>query len=117
MILKFDLEKAYDRLEWSFVMSTLICLGIPEELREIIHLCISSGSMRINWNENVSDSFNSSRGLGQGDPISSYLFILCLERLGHRIKDVVLIWNWTPFSFGGGDCPKLSLCALLMILF
>lgn len=61
MILKFDLEKAYDRLEWSFVMSTLICLGIPEELREIIHLCISSGSMRINWNENVSDSFNSSR--------------------------------------------------------
>lgn len=32
MMLKLDLEKAYDRLEWGFVMETLEKLGIPRGL-------------------------------------------------------------------------------------
>lgn len=42
MVLKLDLEKAYDRMEWAFVKDTLEVAGIP------IHSCISSSSMAIN---------------------------------------------------------------------
>lgn len=108
MILKLDLENAYDGLEWSFVMDTRQCLGIPSDVQSLIYHCISSASMRVNWNGTVTDSFSFSRGIRQGDPISPYLFVICLERLGHKIKNVVQGGEWIPFSFGRGDSPKLS---------
>lgn len=108
MILKLDLEKAYDQLEWNFVLDSLNCLGIPQNLQNLIFHCISSTSMRINWNGSSSSPFSCSRGLRQGDPISPYLFVLCLERLGHSIQDAVNAGSWIPFSFGRGHCPKLS---------
>lgn len=108
MAVKLDLEKAYDRLEWNFVMETLLILGIPENLRNLIFHCISSASLSINWNGCSSSSIVSSRGLRQGDPIFPYLFVLCLERLGHRITDAVEARDWIPFKFGRGIGPKLS---------
>lgn len=99
---KLDLEKAYDRLEWSFLMDTLSVLGLHEGLKRLIFHCISSDSLSIIWNGTPSPALNSSRGLRQGDPISPYLFVLCLERLGHKIKDVVSNRDWVPFTFGRG---------------
>ncbi|GAU38761.1 hypothetical protein TSUD_64920 [Trifolium subterraneum] len=89
-------------------MDTLVHLGIPQELQNLIFHCISSASMNINWNGNMAESSNPGRGLRQGDPLSPYLFVLCIERLGHMIKDAVTTGEWAPYSFGRGDCPKLS---------
>lgn len=61
IVLKLDLEKAYDRLEWSFVMHSLNCLCIPQELQDLIFHCIFSASLKINWNGSQSESFSSSR--------------------------------------------------------
>lgn len=108
MIIKLDLEKAYDIMEWDFIMDCFLCLGIPLELRNLLFHCISSISMQVNLNALATKRFNSSRGLRQGDPISPYLFVLGLERVGHKIKDEVAAGNWQPFSFGRGDSPKLS---------
>lgn len=107
MILKLDLEKAYDRLEWNFFLDSLNCLDIPQDLKSLIFHCIYSASMSINWNGARSEAFNMSRGLRQGDPISPYLFVLCLERLGHRIKDAINFGDWLPYNFGVGDSPKI----------
>jgi hypothetical protein len=41
--------------------------------------------------------------LRQGDPISPYPFVLALERLGHRIQDLVNNGNWSPLKFGSGS--------------
>lgn len=100
MIVKLDLEKAYDRLEWTFIMDTLDCLGLPGDVKQLILYCLSSASLSINWNGSPTNPFRSSRGVRQGDPISPYLFVLCLERLGHKIKDVVAAGAWRPFGFG-----------------
>lgn len=89
MIMKLDLEKAYDRLEWRFVMETLDCLGMPDNIKSLLFHCMSSVSMNINWNGSLTESFQTTRGLWQGDPISPYLIVLCLERLGHMINDAV----------------------------
>ncbi|KAE8707428.1 hypothetical protein F3Y22_tig00110384pilonHSYRG00841 [Hibiscus syriacus] len=96
MAIKIDLEKSYDSLEWPFIDDTLKELRIPDKLRMLIMRCISSVSTQVLWNGAMSASFNPSRGLRQGDPLSVYLFVMCMERLGHAITGVVNNGRWKP---------------------
>lgn len=88
-IVKVDLEKAYDRIEWSFVKQTLEDAGAPSKLTGIIMDLVSSSSCRLIWNGELTDEITPSRGLRQGDPLSPYLFVLCMERLGHWLMKKV----------------------------
>lgn len=36
MVIKLDLEKAYDRFEWQFIEETLWDVGLPNRLVEVI---------------------------------------------------------------------------------
>lgn len=108
MIIKIDLEKAYDRLEWNFIIESLQILGLPSHIINLILHCLNFVSMSINWNGDKTNSFNTYRGLRQGDPISPYLFVLALERLGHRILDLVDAGSWKPLKFSRGNGPSLS---------
>ena len=49
--------------------------------------CVTSTRISILFNEGALEPFKPSRGLRQGDPISPYLFILCMEFLGHLIEE------------------------------
>lgn len=94
MLLKLDLEKAYDRLRWDFVVDTLSDAWFPNSWIRWIEECISSTSFHLLWNGEATDNFVSSRGLRQGDPISPYLFVLCIERLSHLINHLVQSKIW-----------------------
>ena len=41
--------------------------------------CVSSSSLLYVWNGVSLPSFQPNKGLRQGDPISPYLFMLCIE--------------------------------------
>lgn len=89
-IIKVDLKKACDRLEWSFIESTLEVEGVPRrKLAEVIMRLVSTGSRRLLWNGEITDEIKPSKGLRQGDPFSLYLFELCMERLGHWFEKKV----------------------------
>ncbi|KAK9028323.1 hypothetical protein V6N11_068130 [Hibiscus sabdariffa] len=91
MALKVDLEKAYDRIGWSFIEETLHELGIPVQFISWVMYCVSSVSMQIIWNGDLSKGFRPTCGIRQGDPLSPYLFVLCMERLSHAIVKRILI--------------------------
>lgn len=69
--------------------------------------CVSEPSMRLLWNSELTYLFTPARGLRQGENLSPYLFVLCLERLCHQIDIVVGQGVWKPISLSPGD-PKLS---------
>ena len=86
MAIKIDLEKAYDKIEWSFIREMLLSLNFPSNLVELIMSCLSSVSSSLLFNGGCLDPFWPSRGIRQGDPLSPYLFIICIEYLSHLIE-------------------------------
>ena len=50
VVIKLDLEKAYDRLEWSFIQETLVFFQLPPNLITLIMNMISSTRFHILWN-------------------------------------------------------------------
>ncbi|GLT73561.1 hypothetical protein SLA2020_454110 [Shorea laevis] len=107
MICKLDLEKAYDRLEWSFIYETLLFFQFPQDILKLIMSAVSSTSISILINGGKTEDFCPSRGIRQGDPLSPYIFILCMEYLSLRISaDMDAgIWKGTKVGRSG---PHLS---------
>lgn len=70
MVVKIDLEKAFDKLEWSFIHRTLTFFNFPSKMINLIMSCITSSSYTILVNGFKSESFILSRGIRQGDPMS-----------------------------------------------
>lgn len=97
MIWKVDLSKAYDKLSWTFIEQVLYELKLPENLIKLIMSCVTSTSFQVMLNGDLSDSFMAKRGIRQGDPLSPYLFVLCMEKLSHLICSAVDVKKWKPF--------------------
>ncbi|XP_057418950.1 uncharacterized protein LOC130713176 [Lotus japonicus] len=107
VIFKLDLEKAYDRVDWGFLEETLKEFGFPPMTVALIMFCVSSTSLSLIWNGTRLPPFRATRGLRQGDPLSPYLFVLCMERLAHMIHHEVEENNWKPVTISRGG-PGIS---------
>ncbi|XP_010682145.3 uncharacterized protein LOC104897032 [Beta vulgaris subsp. vulgaris] len=83
--IKLDMEKAYDRLEWSYVLACLRKLGFCEKWVSWVEQCITTVSFSVPVNGIPGDMFCPSRGIRQGDPLSPYIFILCAEMLARLL--------------------------------
>ncbi|XP_010424030.1 PREDICTED: uncharacterized protein LOC104709061 [Camelina sativa] len=94
MLLKLDLEKAYDRIRWNFLEDTLRVAGLEDRWVQMILQCVKGPSMSILWNGERSTSFTPARGLRQGDTLSPYLFVLCMERLCQMIDISMAAKEW-----------------------
>ena len=103
--LKVDLEKAYDRMEWSFIIRCLEFHNLDTQLVNLIMDCISKASSSVLINGQKTETFLHSRGLRQGDPMSPYIFNICLEYLTSLINHACEEKRWTPFWVGKDKVP------------
>ena len=71
--------------------------------------CISSSSISILFNGVALEPFNPSLGICQGDPLSPYLFILCMEVLGALIENKCHEKLWNPVKSSQGGLAFLHL--------
>lgn len=94
--LKIDLEKAYDRISWDFLPATLYDFGFPPYIVQLIMWGVQEASIFILWNDSKLPAFAPQRGLRQGDPLSPYLFVLCMEHLAIQIQRLVDEGSWKP---------------------
>jgi hypothetical protein len=108
-ILKLDLAKAFDRLEWSFITTALHRLGFNTYFINLIHVCISTSSLAILVNDQPTKYFHPQRGLRQGCPLSPYLFVLAINELSIRLQEALQNNNLTGISLGPGAPPIHSL--------
>lgn len=81
LILKIDLVKTYDLVNWDFLKLVLLQIGLPILIVNWIMACVKSACFSELINGNPTPFFKSSRGLRQGCPLSPLLFLLIIEGL------------------------------------
>ena len=84
LLLLIDFEKAFDSISHSFIIKSLKYFGFG--FIKWINLLLNDISSCINHCGNITDRFKVGRSCRQEDPISPYLFILCVEVLAQKIR-------------------------------
>jgi hypothetical protein len=106
LVLKLDLRKAYDCIDWDFLRMILLQVGFGLQMTKWIMSCVNSSSYAVLLNGEATDFFRSGRGIRQGCPLSPLLFILVMEGLSLLLKE----------SKGEGKVTGIKVSRMIKIL-
>lgn len=113
IIATLDAEKAFDRVNWAFLISTLQKFGFGESFINWIKIMYTAPSATVITNGLTSQRFTLHRGTRQGCPLSPFLFTIFIEPLAAAIRqNTNIIGIQTPTAH-----HKISLYADDILLF
>ena len=111
MAIKLDISKAYDRVEWVYLENVMRKMDFNERWIGLLMACMKTVTYSIMVNGEPQGLIHPTRGICQGDPLSSFLFLLCMDGLHGLIQHAASV----------GDIKGFSLCqrslALTHLLF
>jgi hypothetical protein len=111
LILKLDLKKAFDCIDWDFLRLVLHAVGFGEKFINWILSCVTSANLAVLINGEPTHFFKSERGLRQGCPLSPYLFILIMEGLS-----ILLTKSFSEHQISGIKVSKIVKIIHLMFV-
>jgi len=85
LILKMDLVKAHDRVNWVFLRLVLLRIGLPLEVTDSIMACVTATCFAFLVNCSSIKNFKCSTGLSKVCPLSPLIFLLVIEGLSRII--------------------------------
>jgi hypothetical protein len=113
LLCKLDLEKAFDHVNWEFLLYLLRRCGFGQKWCSWIACCISSASFSVLINGSPAGFFNSSRGVRQGDPLSPFLFVIVMEAFSRMTKALVDHSRFSGFAVGTRGSEQVNISHLL----
>ena len=87
LLLNIDFEKAFDSLDWGFMRKVLEKFGFGKSMQKWVEIFYKDIKSTVIVNGQASSWFNIERGCRQGNPISPYIFVLCVEILAVMIRE------------------------------
>lgn len=105
IVFKYDMSKAYDRLEWRFLLRTMRSMGFSHIAQDLVYRSISNIRYRVSVNGFHSNEFGSSRGVRQGDPLSPLLFIMAQQILSYNLNNKQQRGELMPYRLGRSVVP------------
>ena len=107
VIIKLDMEKAFDRTELRSIAEVLRRFGFAKAVINLVDVCVKENHFSLLVNGHSTPFFTASQGLRQGDPLSPTLFILVEEILSQSLSRVIAQGLIQPYYFKR-YCPIIS---------
>jgi hypothetical protein len=110
MLLKLDVVKAFDMLEWPFLISLLETIGFGPNFVRFIKASQRSARSALRINGRMTEYFQNACSVRQGCPLSPLLFILAIDALSRMLTREV-----ESRAIRGVHIPPLNQYALRMM--
>lgn len=100
LLFKFNLEKAFDSVDWKYLETVMFKMNFPTLWQKWIMECVSTASTSILLNGCLTNEFKFQRRLRQAYPLSPFLFLIGVEDLNILMKAVAEAGIFSGYPVG-----------------
>ena len=90
LFVKIDYDKAYDRIEWDFLLQALNDMGLGPKYRSFIQTLLGNARARVSVSGHLTQPISLSKSIRQGCPIAPLLFAIAADSSVWLVKDRIL---------------------------